>query len=735
MKTKVKVLIVVLSLFAIWKIAEACGYVDLAEDTRIYTFEPKLNNYNDFKPFFYNADLINGNVLGIPQENIDEWYNYFGKKVSKVAIKGLIYRTSGRVLKDVYEMEKESPKNDLAIYLKKKKMKDVAEYFMDAKTVEILCQNDPWYGNETKPELLEKTLKKINTKIKTTTDLMLKQRYAYQAIVLMRYNNKFKEAIDLYNTVFNSIAKKDESIIKYWALMHIATCEDAENNYDKSQLDYAKAFANCNAKKFYSYTQINRSHINKLKETASDNDKLNILLVNSMTNPGPVQNMLEEIAKYDVNSENFKTLLVREVNKYEDWIKTPEISGGGPAVQFRGWTYDKTIIEKNKKEDLENLSKFTNFMKTTVSPKIKDKAFANLVLAHLYYLKNDKANAKKYIKAAAKKVKTKKEKDQLAITRALINTISFKKYNAKFEKAIWKDLKHLIKSNIYNQKRDRSFHNLMLIIEKGYEKQNSIEKVALFKHYFGNSPFLYLDSKGSVSDIKNYMNIFDKWYNTKGLQRFLLKKTHSIDKNRYTDLMGTKMLRQDKLKEALEYYKQIPEDFWKTKYYYNEFLQADPITIDKAPFAIKYNQQFVNKAFFIEKLINLKKEFDDATDERKAMIAILLGNIYYNMSYYGKSWHYIAYGKTASGIKYYPANKNYSDCHTAINYYKKAIALSNDVNTKSMALLLAAGIISDLNYYNEGRTPNSYAINLKNNFNAQYKEYLKECSGLYYYGR
>ena len=229
--------------------------------------------------------------------------------------------------------------------------------------------------------------------------------------------------------------------------------------------------------------------------------------------------------------------------------------------------------------------------------------------------------------------------------------------------------------------------------------------------------------------------------------------------------MGTIALRKNNLKQALNYYEQIPNTY-NSLNYHGWYLERNPYNFyNYSKKKYKKEPKYANKAYFVKTLIEKKEQYKKATGDKKADIAIELGNAYFNMSYFGKHWHYVAYGKSVYGgsvlwtMHNTYINKNYKQCNIALDYYQKAISLYTDKTKKAKAIFFAASIKNDSQYFiikaeynilsenNEIRynsfdkiykdkddyQENIFIKQLKQNFPNKYDYYLKECPGIKYF--
>jgi len=783
---RIKFLIAIPTILLFWAVVISCYWGPYAEDLRVYLFHPATDISGDLYPFFYSTQTYNENwnmdTSTIPDENIDEWYNYFHQKYEKEDIKNLIYNTKLENLEiladrnDYYYCYY----NNFSTQLQELQRYNVSDYFVFAKKVEILLgEADPWYGDNYDVPALEKLIIEGKKKVEETDDFMLKQRYAYQVIVIMRYLTMPDEVVKYYKQIFSKIPQKEQSIIKYWALSHTASCMYEDKK--EQQLAFLEVFINSPAKKITSYQSIDKKYLDSIKNELLPEERNNFLILQELQNSGKSLTALKEISKIDINSENFNTLLIREVNKIEDWILTPKYTKHQPAIKFwQNWMSD-SITTNNYKEDIKYLGEYINFMESNLkTERVENKALWELILSHLYYIYETPQMAVIHLNKAEKLVKTTTEVNQLRTTRILVSLISSQKFDNKLEQKIWDDISWLLIDKNYDQEKERNFTNLMFALQKNYHNKKIYDKSALFMAYELNRDndydwnnhtrwwnysdvFFYLDRYATIEQVENFMQIVEN-PNKTILEKFLLVNL-KYKKYDYIELMGTMALRKNDFETAKKYYSQIPENYWKlTNYEY--YINRNPFVFYKYPQLNEDDMKFdyKNKFEFVEYLQEKINKFEASKGEKKSQLAMEIGNAYYNMSFHGKNWAYVSYGKSVMGGRLTHTsfntfvNDNYKKCSTAIKYYEIALQNANKDDKPQILFILSTiqndsqifeeetgddPSINDLDLRYSGRykyhrdkkdyMENVYIKKLKSDYPTDYNYYLEECPGIKYF--
>lgn len=729
----------------------SCGPGPYNDETRIQLYHSAINVSKNLYPFFYSSYTLNSHFSEynaasyyLPYENIEEWNNYAGGNYKLTDIYEFIYEYPVRKLNGYDNFD--HIKNSFAKHFISENRIDVIHYIAFAKDVEKELNNyDNWvyvYDKKTINVLIERA-KKI---ISTTDDVFLKQRYSYQIIVMYRYLKEFREAIKFYNDNFSDIPEQNESILKYWALTHVAYCKVKTDNKIEAQKDILTAFYKVDLKKRYIFQNIDIDLIESFYNQLDDEQKYSYLILKQLKNPGPALKDLIEIGKIEAENQQFILLMNREINKLDNWLLSEKYSG-----------YGNYYLEENK--DSTYLKEFTEFAKDIyLSSSDKNKPMWEIFLSHLYFLQNDAINSEKYLnKIDENQLSTDELKLQFHIDKILMNLIKYDSYNNAQADAIYTDLNYILSDTVYEIEVSKLLQSVFKAMYFRFTKTNNHEIAALILGYvranrFGYdyswwtiySPKLHLDKYANIQQVEKYIDILDNTGNN-DFEKLFVIDDYDYDKNEFYDLMGTIKLRENDLQAALEYYKKVD-----TNYYYNNeyrwYLETNPFMNE---FLTEYEQildgRFYNKAFFVEQLITKLNEFKQATGNIKGQLALELANAYYNMSYYGNSWFYDCYGWSVYGGDLYysdfntTVNENYKTCNTAFEYYDVAIKNFRKKRDKAKAYFIAASIYTQINthdariywYYDDQdkytNKENAYFNDFKTNLPNEFDFYLGSC--------
>jgi len=203
--------------------------------------------------------------------------------------------------------------------------------------------------------------------------------------------------------------------------------------------------------------------------------------------------------------------------------------------------------------------------------------------------------------------------------------------------------------------------------------------------------FFYLDAQYSTSEVQELINSITA--KDKGDQFTKWKSNHfSPDLPRLYDLLGTKYIREDKLKEALAAFKKVDPSLWKSDKY-ETYLDANPFYAD---FYNEHNKTpgdtiTYNKLTITSTLIDYLEKAENPSTPDRAYYYFLAANCYYNMTQYGNSWMMKRYYWTnylkPSRLK---DDADYFQCKRAVSYYLKAKDVSKTKKFEALCIRMAA---------------------------------------------
>lgn len=709
---------------------QACGIYYHGEEYRVSLLSPWLAG-EEYAPFFYSAYLLyEAPISGSGHDrrrNCNEWAAYMGGTVDPAHVQAVLYGSSLQDLNNALSGDAQSPLAANAFWkaLRQPARKAVLDYVLLAKQYEMYASGslkaDPWgeysYDYMSFQEQLEEVAQRAKQGLADTQDAFLRKRYAYQNLVMARYKDDKARFKSLWDQHFASEANGG-SILYDWALHHKAAM--VTNEAERSYL-YALSFMRCPEKRLYSYGQFDPKLATRaLGMAKTPEEKAHVLAMAALKNPGRALDLISRVQSTFPQHPLLRLLVIREINKLEDWLLTMPVTGLLPAYhpsnnqmdEYYGegndWMQYRLINRQKDEAYLAELLGFVQKLPATASLPISMK---QLLIGHLLMLRKDVAGAQAAWQGlsarSGKAIATQLSKDQLLL---LLN-----------EKDLSQpDVQQQMQSLLYRWKNSfegrpeemRDWQVVCKMISQQYEQQNQLAEAFLLNNHSLNlptdetynyhSPFYgllgFLDWRADEKAIDQVLALMDKPKKT-AWENFLLKAPRPT-REALLDLRGTISFRKNHLEEALKAFQQIDPSFWREHYEYRNHLKNDPFVaraFTKPPF-----KPFPeSKVALIQQLMELEKQLNGPADQVPAA-ELKLGIAWLNFSHYGNSWMMFSYGwsmydvNTYPNRRYLPADEKLSGVYLrmtkAESHLQQALAKATDKETKATASYLLAHI-------------------------------------------
>jgi hypothetical protein len=688
-------------------LAWACGpYYPYGDDVRFSLFRPRVFPLEGLNTFQYSTASFlpdDESVRAGENLNIVLWNTRCGLSLDHERIHEAVYGDNAAYLTDFLKKRKDQAAVD---YLKfAKQCSDFNRYF-----------DDPWERNEQtsipkRSQLIKKALKKATIK-----DTDLSQRYAFLAIRMAYYNSDSELIRTTYTKYFEAQEKKN--VIDYWAMYFLALTEsdDARKSYYAAQV-----FANAPDKRFMIHSHFSRdADIRDILAFAQTNEeKAAVWALAGIRNPGKAIENFRNVRMLQSSSPLLSLLLTREINKLEDWILTPYYSGFEPSLSGTYWensdpdaSYSRELIASDRAyaKRLLDIVDGTDFSKTE-NPELWKSA-----VIYLNFLTEEYEGALERIRIYEQSGSgTKAQQEQVGVFKALClvaqqpqdnasipdeaKTILLREHEKKNNRLLFALARELeFKGNTtdaaillskftapdYDQWGDYLSSN------EQYWKSRSGFQTLYFDFYYDY--FLYLDAEYTPAQIKSLIatvrdvkinDVYDRW------------KYADMKKEipRLYDLLGTKYVRKDQLKHALDAFEKVNDTLWTSNHYaYATYLDANPFYTNMynehtRTFAdnVRYNKESLTR-----KLIEYIGKAENPNTEHRDYYYFLVANCHLNMSYYGNSWmmkrYYSSRAVLKSGLE---DDDAYYNCEDAKKFYLKAKSVSRSKKFRALCLRMA----------------------------------------------
>lgn len=695
----------------------ACGYYPFREDIRFNLLKPDNFRYKDYLPFYYTTEYYSH----LPEEreppdeletslklNVDLWKKRCKGIPSEKDVYQAIY-----CLKNELSNRKSSNKFVKCLYQNKDSV--AINYLVFAQQCESLNNyfSDPWERqSELKLPQRDKRIQYAVQMCKTLKDGEIKRRYAFLAIRLSYYNNDFVTIKNIYKTYFNKLKKRN--IVDYWSMYFMALCEK-----DATLCNYysAQVFANAPDKRFQIAQQYHRKTpiAQTLRYAKSVKERAAIYLLDGAVKPARAIESIKHLYRYNPQSEGLSLLLLREINKLEDWIYTPYYSYFEPSI----FDYDKKKAgyasnQLRIADDRNYAHSLLNFCNTVNSKSVENPLLWKISKAYLNLMIQDYDASLQQLQAIKAKVKPDRSlSEQLSLISALciiarqeINQAvipseikpvlmrEISKSNFKFVFAIARELE--FKGN--RTEAALLFSKLNTGANCEYESCESCafwktkkQHNTLYDDYYTNY-FYYIDAQYSQ---KQVVALIQNIENQTKTDSFSIWKYSSIrnDVSRLYDLLGTKYLRINQLNKALTAFQKVNDTLWTSQYLpYSYYLAANPFYTNMYNEHKPTNADSIkfNKESIIKTMIQYRKLAENPACKDRDFYYFLLANCYFNMSHYGNSWMMRRYfSSNRMLISKLIDDKEYYNCNYAKFYYLKAKSTSKSKKFAALCLRMA----------------------------------------------
>lgn len=739
--------------------AHACGFYPYGDELRFCFFKPQYYGHKTFSEFYYSANYFEPKDIYDKENSPNEefWYHYCKEKVPVASI-----------TQAVYEMRREEFINDssnaMVKYLFAKGDKEAIAYLKFAKECETVngFYSDPWERNEYAK--LPQTTKQINKALNNAEKAKSKDiqlRYAFLAIRMAFYNQDSALVKKLYDNFFANAKNKD--MVYYWSLHFRALGE-----IDKPLAYFyaAQVFAKSPEKRFTVYNNIDSKVpvAAVLKYAATPDERANVYLFAGLHRPDRAMEEIKGIYNNAPQSESLSFLLLREVNKIEDWVYTPYYSLFAPSVQNGYNDYEESSIAKvmgrvaSDRKYAESVLQFVKSAKGIHNPKFWKLAQAQLEFVTQQY---DKALGT-IINVEYALNKKDSVYNELQIIKALALTAS-----QPYGKAVILDN---VKSVILKNKEDQKF--LFAIGRELEYKGNTDDAALIYSQLNDEEDMEYSEGryrnaafwKTSKNNGDTYHNFYTDYFgymngyytpeqiagliqsieDNKAKDGFSVWK-YSLLKGRIDelyDLLGTKYIRQNKLAAAMPCFKKVSKNYtsgnlsmWeRTENYWDVF--------DKNPFyQIKYTPDFIpvkdniklNKYTVTKQLINYLAKAENKKEKDRDYYYFLVANCYLNMTARGNSWMMRRYyGSTVYNSTIVEDEEEFNKALLAQKYYKLALQHAKTPKFKALCLRMLGYCERNNNrewYFSRENNPLDYQgyITLKKQYPQFYNE-LSNCT-------
>lgn len=615
----------------------ACWYGTEFEDVRFIILNPNLAQNKSWWSYFYTSKYhyMDGYVRGNQDEMIiaAEWKQKFNLHSTVKDIESYLF---GSLPADSL---KKNP-----FYKEMKSNKKLAAYFDYAKACEaVLYRADEWgdYNVDSmNVDMADLLIMGLET-LKKQTDPFWKKKYAFQSLRLVYYLHDDKMFNHLYHTYFGF--GNEKTPIDWWAT-HYKSMMLEGTDKDSANYLHALVFSHSSNKMFASRQWFSSKNFNGLTTLARNNQDLaDLYVLKAMLNPGRALDEIKEIYKLNNSHPLITLLLIREMNKLEDWIGTHKYTN----YYNNEWDEQPQhiILGQNIKDLANDYYYLRVFYKQIQSMQpTADTDLFYLIGANTALMNQDVAGAKKYLAlVTSNDAQVVFQKQVLEI---MLITITEDVKNPTTANKLGELLSYLVHRNDGQFESQKISFSVMKFLQYNLRAKGQNHLAGLVE-YMAEEKFCascrlvsmeysivdYFNRQNIAADVEKLIALFDKKDKTE-LDKFLLLPYPNA--HYFKELLGTIYLRKGETQKARDMYAQLPTEFW-DNFENMQNLDEDPFTANEQMREAQW-KYFHNKFDITDKLYKL-----EVSSKNNPMDLITLGHAWYNFSGYGNSWFMLDY--------------------------------------------------------------------------------------------
>lgn len=702
--------------------ANGCGWSIEGEQFRFWLLQPELADTRDLHPFYFTTEIFNGPDVQELQEvayrmNIAEWQAAVGPGIAEDAIAQILYGID----------PDEFWNNEAKLFAENAFLQRLTtmgggwpQFIRYAKTCEQLVnQSDPWGFQEKDVQRMRNAWNDGKKLLKKSKDAALDARIAYQMVRLAFYAPDLKlDAQAVYDK--NLVPLCGTTWLEPSAAFYVAGMqEDPERD-----LAFAELFDRALDKRFRMVQLFaNKSTEDYIARATSDRQRATLLVMRDLQHPGRALQDLERIAAWDPGNSHLPLLLSREVNKLEDWLLTPPLTGYDAAIRLWSGSADGLSAADVARADLAYLREVQAFIARILPQTATEQRPLLLLLdGHLGFIAGDMPAVRVAMERLEKEPLASAEVRAQARVDLVLSGIMASPKLTDATRADLMDLITLVNTSPVLAANSRMMlDQLHLYLGKKLIARGEMAEGAFLlarsersysssvSSYGANSRHVVFE-QAEPADYDRMIALLEKPDKTPFEQYLTGTEDHrdgwafdaervagaELTRNKLLDYKATWFLREGQLEQAAAVFELIPDEFW-TGYPYAMFAEDDPfvVNIEDPHNYSKGDSARYNKRTIVERMLALQHEAVRDPSKR-ALNNYLLGNAWYNMGWHGKYWIMSRIGWSMWEMSQWrdrettsPGDADYFGSQRAQRHYRIAMEAAKDPVLKAMACRMA----------------------------------------------
>ena len=661
----------------------ACADEGDPYDYYVSFFHNNIQGKKDYGAFYFTNNLFLYSETEPQNEadiNANEWAAYLGKNVAAADVVTAMYRLDHQtdsVLYAGYLDQKGSLPDNLSSNTFLKAIianKSALKYYRFAKNAEKIANvaSQPWEPTPMDTVALRTRGAEAFALGTQEKDKFIQLRYYYQAQRLLHYGASYQQANTVYDKYMAPI--NTASHIKGWALSLKAGELRRLKDTIKAAYLFSKVFAQyperrVQAYRNYQYMHVNTNQVLALATNAAE--RANIYAIDGFADPKVNIIPLQQVYALSPASPMVGVLLIREINKLEEYYLTPKLQPQQPPL----YSFDATMRAGKDNAVLSQIQQLKDFSRQLAADKkYPDAEIGTLAAAYLAWMQGNTTEGSLLLKALyTAKLKPDFE-DQKQVIQLLLSAQSIQKYNRVNESVLLSALQWLDKKVKEENKADtlqlwnkdgvspftateRNFYENVLA--PVYLTQQDTTMTALALVAAGADVTGFWENSLHSDNISTIM----QWKASPGTNpyiSFLLNKIGFLNANYLNELLGTACLREHQYSKAVACFKHVDAAFLNKE---RDYTLADPFIelVNDYPKVYTYGKaKGYNKLQFAEAMANLQQQIKNDPENRASYYYKMATGLY-NTSTYGNAWYLISYNWSSTdfgraALYYYDAD-------------------------------------------------------------------------------
>ncbi len=675
-------------------------------------FHNNIQGQKDYGAFYFTNNLFlysNTEPASEADINAEEWATYLGKDVTSADVLKAMYHlnhATDSVLYAGYLNQKGSLPDSLASNTFLKTIvsnKSAIKYYRFAKSVEKIANVEAriWEPTPMDTVALRTQGEQAFVFASQEKDKFIQLRYYYQAQRLLHYGATWRQASDVYDKYLAPI--NVSSHVKGWALSLKAGELRKLGDTVKAAYLFSKIFAQYPERRVQAYRNYRYMHTKigqVLELAANDAERSNIFAIDGFADPQLNIIPLQKVYALAPQSPMVGVLLIREINKLEEYYLTPKLQPDQPVL----YSFDATMRAGSQNATLSAMQQLKDFSKQLAGEKkYPDAEIGTLAAAYLAWMQGSTTEGAALLKELyAVNLKPDFE-DQKQIIQLLLSAQGLQKYNRVNEGILLPALQWLDKkakaenksdtTTIWNEDKvypftatERNFYEHVLA--PVYLKQQDTSMAALALAAAGTE-YDFWQTKLHSDNVRTIIHL--KTAPSNPYISFLVNKVGGLAPNYYNDLLGTSYLREHQYGKAAAAFKLIDVTTEKPQ----DYTPADPFIerINDYPRVYTYGKaKGYTKLQFAQAMAALELQIkSDPANQASYYYKMATG--LYNTSTYGNAWYLISYSWSGTDFGrtrniYYDAD--YIKTSNAEKYYLMARKFGKTPEFKAKCTFMAA---------------------------------------------